>query len=77
MAKGKNQHVVVHGSDWAVKAEKSTRATKTFDTKQEAVNYGRAIARNQESELVIHGKDGRIQNKDSHGHDPFPPRDRK
>jgi hypothetical protein len=23
---------------------------------------------------VIHGRDGKIQSKDSHGHDPFPPK---
>jgi hypothetical protein len=31
---------------------------------------GRAISRHQGTELVIHGKDGVIQQKDSHGHDP-------
>jgi hypothetical protein len=24
--------------------------------------------------LVIHGKDGRIRDRDSHGKDPFPPK---
>jgi hypothetical protein len=28
-------------------------------------------------ELVTHGKDGRIQDSDSYGNDPVPPRDRK
>jgi hypothetical protein len=31
---------------------------------------GRTISRHQGTELVIHGKDGVIQQKDSHGHDP-------
>jgi hypothetical protein len=76
MAKGKNQHVVPHNDGWAVRAEKSQRVTKEFDTKAEATSFGREIARNQQSELVIHGKNGIIQNKDSHGHDPCPPRDK-
>ena len=29
---------------------------------------------NQESELFIHGKNGRIRERDSYGNDPFPPR---
>ena len=28
----------------------------------------------KKSELVIHNKDGRISQKDSHGHDPHPPK---
>lgn len=31
-------------------------------------------ARNQGTEFYIHGKDGKIQNKDSHGNDPYPPK---
>lgn len=71
---GKNQHVTPHpGGGWQVKGEKNTRATARASTKQKAVDIARDIATNQKSELVIHGKDGTIQSKDSHGHDPFPP----
>lgn len=73
---GKNQHVVPHGDSWAVKGAGNQKATSVHNTKQEAVNAGRNIAINQHSELVIHGRDGRIQDKDSFGHDPNPPRDR-
>lgn len=77
MGKGKNQHVVTHGDGWAVRGEGAKKVTKEFDTKAEATNYGRGIARNQESELVIHDKKGRIQDKDSYGNDPCPPVDKK
>lgn len=77
MAKGKEQHIVPQGDKWAVKSANAEKATKLFDTKQPAVDFGRQIARNQGSELVIHGLNGRIQNKDSHGNDPCPPRDTK
>lgn len=70
MAKGKNQHVVPTEDGWAVKGENNTRNTKLFDTKAEAEAYGREIAKNQEAELVIHGKDGKIQNTNSYGNDP-------
>ncbi|MEQ9853468.1 MULTISPECIES: DUF2188 domain-containing protein [Pectobacterium] len=71
---GKNQHVVPHNGEWAVRGEGNERVTKTFDTQREAIDYGRGIARSQESELVIHRPDGRIRDKDSYGNDPFPPR---
>lgn len=72
---GKNQHVVPNPNDgWDVKGEGNSKATKTTKTKQEAIDIAREIARNQGSELIIHGKDGKIQSKDSHGNDPFPPR---
>lgn len=72
---GKNQHVVPNpDGGWDVKGEGNAKATKTTRTKQEAIDIARKIAINQESELIIHGKDGKIQSKDSHGNDPFPPR---
>lgn len=46
-----------------------------FKTQEaEAIQRAREIARNQESELFIHGRDGRIRERDSFGNDPFPPR---
>lgn len=72
---GKNQHVTPHSDGgWQVKGENNLRATIITKTKQEAVDRAREISRHQKSELVIHGKDGRIQSKDSHGHDPYPPK---
>jgi hypothetical protein len=45
-----------------------------FDTQREAINYGRGIARNQESELRIQGRDSRFREAYSYGNDPFPPK---
>ncbi|WP_448665679.1 DUF2188 domain-containing protein [Serratia plymuthica] len=77
MAKGKDQHVTTHPDGWQVIGEGNSRATVVTATKQEAIDAGREIARNQESELVIHNRDGKISNSDSHGHDPNPPKDTK
>lgn len=74
---GKNQHVVPHGDDWAVKGEGNERATSLHDTQGEAIERAREIAINERSEVVIHRPDGRIRDKDSYGNDPFPARDRK
>ncbi|RHW48453.1 DUF2188 domain-containing protein [Lactobacillus bombicola] len=72
---GKNQHVVPnHKGGWDVKGEHNSKATVHTHTKAEAKDIARRISSNQDSELFIHGKDGKIQSRDSHGHDPFPPK---
>jgi len=75
MAKQKTHHVVSNpDGGWNIKKGGADRASKHCDTKQEAVEKAREISQNQGSELYIHGKDGKIQQKDSHGNDPFPPK---
>jgi hypothetical protein len=74
---GKNQYVVRHGGDWAVRGEGNTRVTSTHPTQADAIAVGRRIAQQEKSELIIQGRDGRIRDTDSYGNDPFPPKDRK
>ena len=71
---GKNQHVVPHNGRWGIKGEGNAKLTSTFETQAEAIAKAREISRNQQSELFIHGTDGRIRERDSHGNDPCPPR---
>jgi uncharacterized protein YdaT len=71
----KNQHVVPRCGKWAVMGDGSKRASKVVSTQKEAIDVARRIARNQGVDVVIHGTDGRIRDKDSYGNDPFPPRD--
>lgn len=71
---GKNQHVVPHGGEWAVRGAGNSRATSIHGTQAEAQAAAREIAINQRSEVVIHRPDGRIRDKDSYGNDDFPPR---
>lgn len=73
MAK-KNQHVVPHDDGWAVRGEGNQRVTSVHDTQQEAIRAGRDIARNQGSELFIHGENGRIRERNTYGDDPYPPK---
>lgn len=70
----RNQHVVPRDDVWAVRGARARRDTEVFDRKQHAVDRAREIAQNQQTELVVHGQDGKIQYKDSHGRDPFPPK---
>lgn len=72
---GKNQHVVRRGTGWAVIGAGNSRATKVAKTQKQAINVAKRIAKHQGSELVTHGRDGRIRSKDSYGNDPNPPRD--
>jgi len=69
----KNQWVVKRGENWAVRGEKNTRDTSVHDTQAQAIVAAREIARNQGSELIIQGADGRIREKNSYGPDSFPP----
>ena len=72
---GKVQHVTKHPSGgWQVKGAGNSRATKRTSTQAEARSVARSIAINQKSEVVLHGRNGRIRAKDSYGNDPFPPR---
>ena len=60
---GKNQHVVPVDDRWGVKGEGNSRMTKTFDTQKEAIAAARIIAKKQESELIIHNKEGQDSRK--------------
>lgn len=74
MPKSKNQHVVPASRGWAVKTAGAEKATRVFETQREAIQAGREIAVNNKSELLIHGRDGRIREKNTYGRDPHPPK---
>ena len=65
-----SHHILPHGEGWAVKKGGATRASRVFETKKAAVDYGREVSRRQRSELVLHDREGSIRNADSHGNDP-------
>lgn len=74
------RHVVPsRAGGWDVKAPGSARASSHHRTQSDAILRAREILRRDGGEVVIHGRDGRIQDSDTiaPGHDPFPPRDRR
>jgi hypothetical protein len=74
----KNQHVVPTGNgNWGVRGEGNSKITKVTPTQSEAISVATDIAKNQRSEIVIHGRDGKIRDKESYGNDPCPPKDTK
>ena len=70
----KGQLVVPSGDKWSVRKAGASRASGTFDTQKQAVKKATDIARNQKTEVYIHGKDGRIRERNSYGNDPHPPK---
>lgn len=69
-----NQHVVKRDDEWAVRKEHADRDTRRFDTQAEAIQAAREIAINQGSEMFIHGRDGKIRERNTYGDDPNPPK---
>lgn len=70
----KGQHVVPNNGGWSVRKAGAARVSSTYATQDEAIQAGRAIARNQRTELYIHGQDGRIRERRSFGNDPHLPK---
>lgn len=77
MIKRSNHVVPSKSSGWSVKKSGSSRASRNFETKDKAVEYARELSKSEKTELYIHKQNGMIQNKDSYGKDPNPPKDKK
>lgn len=71
---GKNQHIVPHADGWALRGEGNQRVSSVHDTQQQAIEAGRQTAINQGTELLVHGRNGQIRERNSYGKDPFPPK---
>ncbi|WP_310071943.1 DUF2188 domain-containing protein [Phyllobacterium sp. 1468] len=70
----KGQHVVPNGNKWSVRRAGASKVSGTFSTQKEAIDRASDLARAQKTELYIHGRDGRIRERNSFGKDPFPPK---
>ena len=75
MAKG-DVHVTWRQDEakWAVEKEGASRAGSVHERKDTAEKAGRQAAINEHSELLIHGKDGKIHERKTYKSDPYPPR---
>ena len=72
MKKPESVHVVPNKENgtWDVKRSNADRVTRHCETQKEAIQIARPISQHQKAELFIHGENGRIRERDSHGHDP-------
>lgn len=68
----KSKHVVKNGKNWSVKSDGSVLST--HKTQADANKMATQMAKIDRSEVVVHGRDGRIREKNSYGNDPFPPK---
>lgn len=64
-------HTVHRDGSWTNSLEGEDSAISgSFDSKQEAIEAGRAEARRRQTEHVIHNEDGSIGDRNSYGGDP-------
>lgn len=70
----KHYHVTPRNDGWAVQGTGSERASSLHRTQAEAIDAGRRLAQQAQSELRIHRPDGRIREGWSYGNDPHPPK---
>ncbi len=73
-----NRSVYKTTDGWADKDDDASRPAKIHDTQQDAIDAARQHLRNQGGgEVTIHGRDGKIRDKDTvpPGNDPCPPKD--
>ncbi|MFZ1654485.1 MAG: DUF2188 domain-containing protein [Candidatus Moraniibacteriota bacterium] len=69
-----NLHVVKSQKSWVVKEEKSSQLLSQHHTQENAIERASGIAREKDLEVFIHGRDGRIRERNTFGNDPFPPK---
>ena len=67
MVAGKSVRVVPYFYGWAV--ERGSRQMFVLRAQEEAERVGPEEATRAQAELVVHGRGGRIERKNSYGHD--------
>jgi hypothetical protein len=61
--------------DWKVKRDGASRADSIHPNKSDAVERGKDLANSGgPGQLVIHGRDGKIQTEYTYKKDPYPPK---
>lgn len=59
---------------WQVKLDGANRASAIKPTKEEAVEYGQILAKNNKpSQLVVYKMNGQFDFEYTYGNDPYPP----
>ncbi len=72
-----DKHVLPHGDRWAVQTPGKSKPGSVHDTQKQAIDRGReSAATSGGGELIIHGRDGAIRQKNTipPAEDPFPPK---
>lgn len=61
MAKSTKIHVIPRDDGWIVRKDGTFQPTSVHTTQKDAVAVGRKIAREKNTQLVIHGRNGRVR----------------
>lgn len=59
-----------HEKGWQAKVAGNERASKVCSTQAECREYGIELAKKNNAEFTLHGRDGQIREKNSYGNDP-------
>lgn len=62
----KKEHVTPHDDGWSVKSEDAKQPSSVYTTKKEALQYGKKVAKNKGTSLIVHRKDGTIEDQISY-----------
>ena len=75
MRKRQKVHVSPYKKGWKLQKEGTKKPLKTFKTKKKAVSFGIKEAKKPLlGQIIIHKKDGTIQEERTYGKDPYPPK---
>lgn len=64
-----SQQVIPRDDKWAVRKTGSDRVTRKYDTKREAIQVARDLARKQKTVVYIFGSNGQISKRESYADD--------
>lgn len=63
------------GEGWEVRKSGDGQLTQQFPNKRDALEFAQSIGKQKNAELIIHGRNGKIQRMDSSQGEPLPPGD--
>jgi hypothetical protein len=71
---GKDIHVSrTDDNRWQARREGAQRASVVADKQSAVWDAARQIAKNDGVEAYLHGRNGQIRERNTYGHDPYPP----
>ena len=75
MARVKYHITRTDDDSWKVKRTGAERADSVHEDKADAVARAKELAKsNPLGQVIIHGRDGKIQTEHTYGKDPYPPK---
>jgi hypothetical protein len=63
-------HIVPADGKWRVEVTGEQQPRSIHERQSDAAAVGRQIAQRNQAELLIHGRDGQVRERNTYGHDP-------